>query len=432
MKKFVPSWFPSWFRKTLAACPPGPDLALIEYFSSSEDRSYPPVFVGRKQELGIVDRNCRFALAKHRQGDRTGGHLLLFRGAPGAGKSSLLEHLEKTWRQANDPAVIYAPRNMLLDSAELVRHIGERVMPKKVRKLARITRSSVRAGIRPEGTGIEGSATRETQAGRIRFEKLAKLNPKKRWDRPVCLLIDEIQDVGENHEDCLNELHLGEHGLPIVTICAGLGNSAEMMQRAISPRLADDNLLTLGALLPDEVQSCVKRMFDRCRVVYSPGEWEPIAAGIAKRSEDWPQHVRTETAALFGGLLESRGILGKVNLAAVRQQAVDKRKANYSLRQSGAMGERPSLAPNILKAIPESGISRDSALRLIAEQAKPPGPGIPALPSGMDADKFLNHLIRQGIFQPEPGGMLSLPIPSLRQWLIDSIEVPQKKADEKA
>ena len=45
-----------WFRKKPSALPPGPDLALIKEFAEPGDRESTPVFVGRKEEIGIVEK----------------------------------------------------------------------------------------------------------------------------------------------------------------------------------------------------------------------------------------------------------------------------------------------------------------------------------------------------------------------------------------
>ena len=105
--------------------------------------------------------------------------------------------------------------------------------------------------------------------------------------------------------------------MPIVTVVAGLADSAEKLRPALSPRLTVGNLHTLGILSPDEVQSRIEQMFDRCRINYSAGQLKNVAGEFAARSEGWPQHVHTETAALFGGLDATRGDLGTVDCDAV-------------------------------------------------------------------------------------------------------------------
>ena len=182
-----------------------------------------------------------------------------------------------------------------------------------------------------------GEAVEELAPPEISFASLPKLFPPETWERPLCLLVDEIQKVTKRHENCLQLLHLGVHGLPIVTVAAGLADSVEKLNEAMSPRLSRGNIRTLGALVPDEVRSCVKQMFDRCRIEYSADRMDGIAAKIAERSEGWPQHVSDETSALFAGLDKTRGILSAVDFREVDRLADGYRKDSYAMRLSNAM-----------------------------------------------------------------------------------------------
>ena len=192
----------------------------------------------------------------------------------------------------------------------------------------------------------------------------------------------------------------------------------------MSPRLTGDNLCTLGALAPDEVHSCVRQMFDRCRVNYTAGQLKQFDGEIAERSEGWPQHVRTGTAALFGELDKTQGDLGTMDSKAVEQRARDWQEDSYLMRQSKEIGDSFDLVAGLLRAMPETGMWRDQAVDIIREKEVSDGPESRRLPKGMDAGDFLDHLIHQGIFQPDRTGLLSCPIPSLWTWLI---EIPSRR-----
>ena len=274
-----------------------------------------------------------------------------------------------------------------------------------------------------------GKSVEDIAPPEISFDTLPKLFPPKIWRQPLCLLVDEIQKVTKRHENCLLLLHLGIHGLPIVLVGTGLADSAEKLQQAMSPRLTEGNLCTLGALQPEDVHSCVQQMFTRCRITYTADQLEQIGGGIAKDSEGWPQHMRTATAALFGELYKTRGDLGKVDSRAVKERAAAYRENSYRARQSDAMHRRVSLVANILKTIPERGVPPEQALCLIAAKANEKGPESKGLPKGMDAEDFLDHLIHQGIFQPDETDLLSCPIPSLWSWLIKQADpINQEKS----
>ena len=233
--------------------------------------------------------------------------------------------------------------------------------------------------------------------------------------------MDEIQTVTKEHGDCLRQLHLGEHGLPTVLVGTGLADSAGKMQQAMSLRLTDGNLRTLAALPPEEAQSCVRQMFDCCRVNYTAGQLEQIVGEIAKRSEGWPQHVRTETAALFGELDKTQGDQGSVDDAAVKQRADNHRKNSCRARQSEKIGDSILLVGALMKETPPDGWRKLAARRFLGNIIKAEKEGWD-LPKGMNTKDFLNHLIHQGILKPDENDMLSFPIPSLQAWLIKRAE----------
>ncbi len=334
-------WFDRRFRKARKSLPPGPDLELIKIFACARDRDWPDIFVGRREEIGIVEESCRFALRNCRKGNATAGNIVIFSGAPGSGKISLLEHFSKAWQGKSDPLVVSAPCHFPENEARLAGKIGSRVVPEKADNDERGTVKPRQGGLSISSIGELDFLSSTGKSGiKPDFEKLAKWMPRERWDRPVCLVIDEIQNVTPESRNCLNLLHLGEHGLPIVLVGAGLADSVKKIESALAPRLSAINKRTLGALAPDEVQSCLQQMFDLCRIAYDSRELKSLAAGLTKRSEGWPQHMRTEAAALFTELDKTRGRLKAIDRAAVVRAARGFRRNSYLARQSDEMRDR--------------------------------------------------------------------------------------------
>ena len=95
------------------------------------------------------------------------------------------------------------------------------------------------------------------------------------------------------------------------------------------------------------------------------------------------------------------------------------REDSYRARQSEVMGRAGHLVASVLKMIPEGGASADHVVDIIEAKADQTGQKSWRLPKGMDAEDILDHLINQGIFQPDETGLLSCPIPSLWTWLIE-------------
>ena len=230
--------------------------------------------------------------------------------------------------------------------------------------------------------------------------------------------MDEIQTITKEHRVCLQQLHLGNHRLPLVPIYAGLADSRTVLVGAGLSRLQSGNMLTLGALELEECISYVKQMLDRCRISYPSSDMDSVANRIAKKSEGWPQHLHPETAALFGGLGQAACDLQAVDFSAVEKQAADCREMSYQDRQSSAMESAPSLVAAVIAAVPEDGMHKSEIFDIIKQKARS-DPSSWCLLKGMDADACQIHLLHQGVLQPNRQCKWVCPIPSLRIWLID-------------
>ena len=405
--------------------PAGPDRDLVEVYSRPRDRKAAAVFVGRQDTISAIEANCRDALWSVRNGENASGQTFLVQGAPGAGKSALLAHLVKRWDgRKGCPQVLVMSGNILKDVSATALAIAKKINPDKAKLFRQRIISGGATSLRIPGIAEgEVSSSRETEGEEATFEVLASLKPPREWEQPLCILVDEIQKVGDEHHACLLSLQLGDHGLPIVPIYAGLADSSARLYKAASPRLETGNTHTLGVLASEEVHSCVKQMLDRCRIAYTDDQLEHLAAGISERSEGWPQHVRTETAALFWGLRQVDCDLRVVDFDAVNQRARTYREESYEARQSTEMERSVHLVAAVMQAIPKTeSIRQGQVVDIIREKEIPDGPEDWRLPEGTSAEGFLDHLIHQGILQPIGKSRLICPIPSLRAWLIDQVD----------
>ena len=409
--------------------PDGPDRDLVGIYSLPRDKKAAAVFVGRQDIIQAIETNCRGAMRSVGNGENASGETFLVQGAPGAGKSALLAHLVQRWDGKEGCPMVMEMRDALLkDPSATALEIAKKIDPDKAERFRQRIVSSGSTSVRMPGIAEGGvSTSREMEGEEATFEVLASLKPPKNWKQPLCILVDEIQDVGEEHKACLKALQLGTHKLPIIPIYAGLADSEEKLRQAASPRLRTGNTRTLSALAPEEVHSCVKQMLDRCRIDYTPDQLERLAVGIAERSEGWPQHVRTETAALFRGLHQADCDLRSVDFDAVEKQAADYRKDSYQIRRSPEMKTCRSLVAAVMSAVPEVGMNKDEIIDAIERIARTDAGTSWCLPEGMNADMFLKHLVHQGALQPNRDRKWFCPIPSLRTWLIDRAPDARKR-----
>ena len=404
----------------------GPDKDLVKVCSEADERSDPLVFVGREDTLQCIDATCRRAMWRIERGRNAAGKTFLVQGAPGAGKTSLLNRCMDLWAEQprNAPYVLNLTTDVLKDISRLIRLIVLTVRPKWWRRILNCF------GLQEVEVNVtaSGSARIKGEDGiRIdNFDFLVQSIPPKKWKKPLCIIVDEIQNVGDEHKDCIGVLHEGRHGLPIVPIYAGLPDSTSVLVKLGISRTQIDNSHTLGALSSSETKSYVKQMLDRCRIDYTHAELDRFTDRIVKRSEGWPQHVHTETAALFWGLDQAGCDLAKVDHGAIEKRAEFYRKASYAARRSPEMSDSVHLVAAVLRELPNAGMHRSGVLKSIRDNARPEEAGW-NLPEGMSAGQFRDHLIRKGVLQSDRNDMLICPIPSLRTWLMkqaDNLQDP--------
>ena len=404
----------------------GPDRDLVRKYSYPRDKKGAAVFVGRQDTIEAVERNCRDAMdaTPEDREDREDalGMTFLVQGAPGAGKTTLLGHLKRRWADPDQdgPIVLAVHESDLRNTSVLVRKIASAMSPAWLKTLRQVP-DGFGAEVKAPGVGSARFVPGSENDGIGDFDLLAEAIPPVRWKQPLCIMVDEIQNITREHAESIRKLHEGWHRLPIVPIYAGLADSESVLGKHGASRMQSGNVHTLGALAPDECAAYVKRMLDRCRIACTPEELDPVVNGIAERSEGWPQHLHTETAALFRGLDEADCDLAKVDFDAVGKQAAACRKDSYRARQSPAMRRSAALVAAVMAAVPEDGMHEGEVPGVIRRTARTDDVNYPSwcLPKGMDADMFMEHLIHQGALQLDGDGKLSCPIPSLRTWLID-------------
>ena len=79
-------------------------LDALNNFVLERDKSYPPTFVGRKDVINTIRDMSELVYMKYKNDSFQPAATQLVHGAPGAGKSSLLMHLQKAvaWKDFKD------------------------------------------------------------------------------------------------------------------------------------------------------------------------------------------------------------------------------------------------------------------------------------------------------------------------------------------
>ena len=376
-----------------------PNIAGLSRFARSTDRKLTDFFVGRELELGFIRNRVADVAQNHKSGDRkpSAGSTVLITGAPGAGKTSVMDFLLNRWSDAEGSG----PIGIAVDLSDI----------SDSETLALAVRRSVSGGVGPAlanylrsfSIGALGvSAGVEFAGGEASFSDVG---------RPVALFIDEIQSIPGRPDApealLLQSLHLGTHGAPVVPVLAGLAHATDVLEEAGLSRLSDGSVLPLGALSREEACRSAELFLDAFDVAGDRTGW-PEA--VARWSDGWPMHVHNSLRALAGGLAACGGHLDRVDRAEVKMRAARSRTRYYGQRTAGILEEHPELLGRIMESIPPFGMRKAGILQLIRSRLGEAEGEFPA------AGELFRSMLSKGLIQGGLDGRVVCPIPSMRSW----------------
>ena len=120
----------------------GPDLITAAKHAIPFERKYPRFFVGREDVLAGIQACCHHAMDWVGAKQTAPGLTSIVQGAPGAGKSSLLEHLKRSLGGENPQAhFLTFSEDRLPDTAAVVVEIAHTIEPDKAEEFHQTTTS---------------------------------------------------------------------------------------------------------------------------------------------------------------------------------------------------------------------------------------------------------------------------------------------------
>jgi len=421
-------------------------------FALRGDRDHAEFFVGREDEIEHVEDLCIRMIDRARSGDLVvDGPTLLFQGAPGAGKTSVLKELVRRWNGVpagervtrRVPVVVRRSYRQLANPAGVATAIATAVNP-KVEVVSRTTDHSERrvggggklevgsgivqakGSVGADGTYVTGTTTIPPD---MDFETLAKMFPPTEWTRPVVLMVDEIQNVRKvSHmaHSVISDLQLTMYNLPIVPLYAGLGDSiAALRECGISPRLSRGHRMTVGCLEPGEPGEAARNMLEEFADGPDPADLDFWAGEIERMSDLWPMHLHNAMAALARALVETERNLATVDRIGVGELVGRWRRDSYVERtDTDGMRDAFRLVAKVMASLPGEGLDDGQVLGLVESQVKDEiGWRLPIADEitgrRVSARTFINHLLHQGALIEGDDGNYTCPIPSFRSFLME-------------
>ncbi len=417
------------------------DIEGLREFVRTRDRSYPPYFAGRKDVIADIKTVCRTMWQNPRAGaSQDKGMTRIIHGAPGAGKTSLLGHLERQWgrsRTGTPPRLLRLVEDTVVSHAEAFHEALIRVVsPELAEKLYAQPGSRVSGdGVQVLGTGGHISVQRAPPM--IRPRSLMDLSGLvERWDSPVVVAIDEAQNIGRINAAAtaaiLQGLHNNINNLPVMLVLAGLGDTVDRAMELGLSRPAQGTTWTLGCF--DEAESDDLIAGWGRHFGLPDGDWRNTMRGIAEDCDHWPVHVQNALMAFADEVVAADGKLEDVQSSVVRARSRKRQLAYYRQRMSPEMEGSRFLLSAVMQDLQESHDQGDIIDSIEWHADSRPGSRW-RLPDGMTANEYFNHLIHRGALHKHlDTGTVECPIPSFRAWLIKqgepALEPRKNKAEE--
>ena len=401
--------------------PHGPDIAGLRAFALEDDRLPPPTFVGRQDIIADIEHAVAQAAAG---GDAVRGRTRLVFGAPGVGKTALLYELARRWRaraadgDANAPVPIDCESGELTSPVAFTEAVLSALVPDSPWDVATSTTTEGGGGV-PGVAGLSVSRTTSVpslvdsvQAGRTPWAAIREATQPERRARPVVLLVDEAQNTpgdpgGDGRTHLLTELHGGRHGLPIMAVLGGLGDSKQIMARRGISRFARGAVHSLPLLTEAESGDAVKRFLARHRVAGGEEARALWRRRIAEACNGWPQHLHNYLCAAARVLADADGDAEHADLDAALRAGDDWRRQYYDARLEGVNADFPAVA-EVVGRLPESGAAMHRVIEWCRE----------AMGTATEGSDLHARMIHDGVLQEMPGGLVTCPIPSFRRYIL--------------
>ena len=354
-------------------------------------------------------------------------------GAPGAGKSAILDHLEKTWTEragTDDPVPVKLSPDMFMNPVFFAKGIAnallsagtERSLGRKVwRILTSIRNIDLEIGV-PGIVSVGVNTGKGNESGDpvpLMTEAIRSLK------RPVAVMVDEFQNVRQDrnarHAEWIRNLHESAYGLPVFPVIAGLGDTLDVAGSLGLSRL--ERVHSVDAFSEDEAAELLQEWTEHFGL--ADGKWQEDVMEMMRDASFWPRHANGVLAMTAAETVRCAGNPDQADMDAVRREAEKERQFYYARKASAEMTESGVLLGSVMNAL-KPGMKVHHVIDLVNRFRSPDnGNSGQRLPRGMGAEDYINHLIHNGALHKEyPDRTVTVPIPSYRSWMI-----AQAKAD---
>ncbi len=408
-----------------------PDIEGMRRLVARGDRERPDVFVGRDGPIAALAATLQNIEAVG--GIR--GATRVVQGAPGAGKTALLNELQVRWESSDGagttspPLVLNVQPDAFSSRVGLVAELHRAMGGGDLELATGFESKDSRAGMR--GFGVEGTrgttSTRTVAGPEITFRSLRHHFP--RWQRPIVLLVDEAQQIRPDAERpeaadatplnrSIAELHRGDHGLAILPVYFGLSTTRAHIADLGASRLADEATHGLDALSASESCQGAHDTLAGYRPLGAKEHLQRWAQACSDASDGWPQHLHNNIRACCEALAQADGDLRRGDLTAAMANGARMRQRYYDER-SEAVGRHSAAAMQAVQDTASSGPMTERDLLSLLRRELVQEDGIPDSRASETAEALFVRILHAGVLQSTGGSpaRYACPIPSFATYL---------------
>ena len=355
-----------------------------------KDRGSTKYFHGREEIIDTFNSALELFL------EENGGTTFLIKGAPGAGKTALLE---KLCDEATDWTIATIGVQDLYNPASLAQSLGESyVLDREI---------AAKVGIKI----LDGGYVEHVAGHASCTEILRHLPP----NNGLILVLDQAQrrtEIPADSEiriatmDTLYPIHNAKLGSPVILLAAGLGTTLDAFKSLNISRFMRKCRVPLGCL--GHASTCdVIRSFLKDKKIMSlpPPLW---ITTIAEHTHGWPQHIISYAARLADYLAAHPNPTDE-GLQMVLDQGQAEPEEYFDERADGIDEHlRQVLAQAVIDSSGGETTTRPAIMAILIQSG----------PVEEEADNLFTKPLDQGIIDHRKG-RYGIPIPSFHPWLVD-------------
>ncbi|MXZ16864.1 MAG: ATP-binding protein [Rhodothermaceae bacterium] len=374
-----------------------PDASHVSDYVA--DRGPARYFHGRERILSNFNKLVKESV------EAQGGSTFLIQGAPGAGKTALLDQCEKhakacEWDVTNiGVGALWDPNNLLASLG-----LGE-----KYKGTERSTQIGFKNFL---GWGFKSTRPQSTVKDIL-----------NNGNTPLLLILDEAQALGDekvppdNHRstaiEVLEAIHNGKLERPVILLAAGLGTTKTAFGSLRISRFKGGCFVELGALGKEAERAVLQDwLIKEGGAKGNPTAW---IDAIAQKTHGWPQHITAYADAAAKQIRKDNGDMTSTGMEAVYRLGMERRDAYYKQRVNGiSRKERFSLA-RLVKNVPiRDGLDKEDIEATLSQEYGPD-----------KAQDLFNRVLERGVLHSQDG-VYTIPIPSMHNWLVSNYVPAQK------